>query len=268
VVLFYPLIDPWSNTMNRYSGKREWSMRLAIGLAFAALAPMHAQAQTVGTSNEQDGDAVPSDADLANTSCTAGEERFLPGDYYYCLGTQTYGNKHYANAQKFFTTAASWASKPAQYVLGIMALNGDHQPVNRPLGLAWLTLASERSNSDFKLAHDTAYKNATAAERSAAEELLKKLRPTYADSTAAVRAERRYVEGMAELTKLNNSGGSYCMRDERSAAMQTAGPTGCPPAKAVMQAVDTAAVNVFDGWVGHVQVGPLEQAGGPSDKGG
>ena len=63
--------------MNRYPWRREWSMRLAIGIALVALAPMHAQAQTAGTPMEQDGDAVPSDADLANTNCTGGEERFL-----------------------------------------------------------------------------------------------------------------------------------------------------------------------------------------------
>ncbi len=113
-------------------------MRLVIGCAVAALAPLPLAAQTASTPLEQDGDAVPSDADLANTSCTSGEERFLPGDYYYCLGTQSYGAHRYQKAQKFFTTAASWASKPAQYVLGIMALNGDQQPVNRPLGLGML----------------------------------------------------------------------------------------------------------------------------------
>ena len=254
--------------MNTRPWKREWPMRLVIGGAIAALAPMQLAAQTASAPLEQDGDAVPSDADLANTSCTSGEERFLPGDFYYCLGTQSYGAHHYQDAQKFFTTAAAWASKPAQYVLGIMALNGDQQPVNRSLALAWLALASERSNADFKRAYDSAYKSATAQERQAADALLASMRPVYADSTAAVRAEKRYVQGMAELTRLSNSGASYCMQDDKAITRQAPPPTGCPTAKAVMQAVDSAAVNVFDGWVGHVQVGPLEQAGSPSRKGG
>lgn len=254
--------------MNTHPWKREWPMRLVIGFAVAALAPLQSAAQTASAPLKQDGDAVPSDADLANTSCTSGEERFLPGDYYYCLGKQAYGAHHYQSAQKFFTTAASWASKPAQYVLGIMALDGDQQPVNRPLGLAWLALASERSNADFKLAYDTAYKSATPEERHAVDALLAKMRPVYGDSTAAVRAEKRYAQGMAELTRLSNSGASYCMQDDRAITRQAPAPTGCPTAKAVIQAVDTAAVNVFDGWVGHVQVGPLEQAGSPSRNGG
>ena len=254
--------------MNTHPWTRVWPMQLAISLALAALAPMQAAAQTANTPMEQDGDAVPSDADLANTSCTSGEERFLPGDYYYCLGTQSYGTQRYQNAQRFFTTAASWASKPAQYVLGVMALNGDQQPVNRPLGLAWLALASERSNADYKRAYDSAYNSATTEERRAADALLATMRPVYGDSTAAVRAEKRYVQGMAELTRLSNSGGNYCMQDDRAITREAPGPSGCPSAKVVIQAVDTAAVNVFDGWVGHVQVGPLEQAGAPAKKGG
>ncbi len=106
-------------------------------------------------------DYVPSDADLAKANCIIGEERFLPGDYYYCLGGLTYGQHNYGESTRFFTTAASWASKPAQYVLGVMALNGDHQPKNRALALAWFALASERPDSRFKAPYDEVYKAST-----------------------------------------------------------------------------------------------------------
>ncbi|WP_232823544.1 hypothetical protein [Dyella sp. C9] len=243
-------------------GKRRhrlWELGLAVLLA-APLMPclVHAQSSAAPAA---DSEPVPTDEDLANTNCAIGEEKFLPGDYYYCLGTQTYGSHRYESAQRFFTTAASWASKPAQYVLGIMALNGDHQPVNRPLALAWMALASERPNSDFQKAYQTAYAAASASERKAAQELLAKMRPIYGDSTAAVRAEKRYADGMAMLTRLSNSGGKYCMAGAGNSADPVTDPASCPQAGMVVKVVDAAAVNVFDGWVGHVQVGPLQQVG-------
>ena len=217
------------------------------------------------TAPPQAADKTSSDADLANTSCAIGEEKFLPADYYYCLATQSYGEQHFDRAQKFFATAASWASKPAQFVLGIMALNGDHQPVNRPLALAWLTLAAERPQSTFKGAYASAYAGATPAERQAAEKLLMNMRPTYADASAAVRAEKRYAQGMATLERLNAGNGHYCMEGITTPADPSGGdPTQCPPVPAMTKALDQAAAKVFDGWAGHVTVGPLQQVSAPA----
>lgn len=207
---------------------------------------------------------APSDADLANTSCAIGEEKFLPADYYYCLATQSYGEQHFGRAQKFFTTAASWASKPAQFVLGIMALNGDHQPVNRPLALAWLTLAAERPRSSFGQAYQSAYAHATVAERQAAESLLAKLRPVYADATAAVRAEKRYTQGMAQLAHANAGEGNYCLEGLTTPADPAPDPQQCLPMQTMVDAIDKQAAIVFDGWSGHVSVGALQQVAAPA----
>jgi hypothetical protein len=203
--------------------------------------------------------APPTDADLAKVQCVIGEERFLPADYYYCLGTQTYGEQHYGDAKRFFDTAAGWASKPAQYVLGVMALNGDHQPVNRPLALAWMTLASERTNSNFKAAHDALFAKATAEERKAAEQLLLTMHPVYADATAAARAEKRYAKGMATLSRTDAGDGNYCMEGMATLARPAGDSSTCPPIQTVVKQLDRTAVIVFDGWSGHVSVGPLQQ---------
>jgi hypothetical protein len=243
-----------------------WSIGLAVALALAVAPPVFATTATVGPAQAQDSDDAPTDADLAGTNCAIGEERFVPADYYYCLGKQTYGNHHYASSQKFFTTAASWASKPAQYVLGIMALNGDHQPINRPLALAWLALASERPNSDYHEAYESLYKSASADERKASEQLLATMRPTYGDSKAAVRAEQRYADGMAVLTRLSKNEGRYCMEGTSTLSQPNTDPSNCPTAQSVVKVVDTVAANVFEGWVGHVQVGPLQQVPAPDDK--
>jgi hypothetical protein len=206
--------------------------------------------------------APPSDADLAGTQCVIGEERFLPADYYYCLGTQTYGEQHYDYAKKFFDRAAGWGSKPAQYVLGIMALDGDHQSVNRPLALAWMTLASERPNSNFKAPHDALFAATSVDERKAAERLLLAMRPIYADATAAVRGEKRYAQGMAALSRMDTGNGNYCMEGMATLARPAGDPATCPPVQTVVKQLDRTAATVFDGWSGHVSVGPLQQVDG------
>jgi TPR repeat protein len=215
----------------------------------------------------QSASSVPSDADLASTKCAIGEERIVPGDYYYCIAEQTYGEQRYEYAQKFFTTAASWASKPAQYVLGVMAMLGDHQPVNRPLGLAWLALAAERPQSTFESAYKAAYAKVTAADRKAAEQLLTTMRPIYGDAKAAPRAEERYAQGMAQLRRVESMGGNYCMEGVSTSAQSSMAPdpSQCPPIQVVVSAVDKAAANVFDGWKGHVTVGPLQPVAAPTD---
>jgi len=227
--------------------------------------PWAATAATTGTATPPAANQAPSDADLANTACAIGEEKFLPADYYYCLATQSYGEHHVDRAQKFFATAASWASKPAQYVLGIMALHGDHQPVNRALALAWLSLAAERPQSRFQDAYAAAYASAAPTERQAAEKLLASMRPTYADATAAIRAEKRYAQGMATLKRLSSGNGHYCLEGITTPADPGAGdPAQCPPIPAMTKALDQAAANVFDGWTGHVTVGPLQQVAAPT----
>jgi hypothetical protein len=242
------------------SGRR---LLLSSLLMSAIAAPMMVSAATNGASAPAAADTAPSDAELAATKCAIGEERFLPGDYFYCLATQSYGEQHYGYAQKFFTEAAGWASKPAQYVLGIMALDGDHQPVNRPLAIAWLALASERPQSDYVVAYKSAYASATPAERQAAEKLLATMRPTFADATAAVRAEKRYTDGMTTLARLNAGERSYCMEGLVEPGDPQTDPTQCPSMQTVVNAIDRQAAGVFDGWAGHVSVGALQPVNAP-----
>lgn len=235
------------------------SLLIAMSLASAAWAGDD-QAPALSSSSGY----IPSDADLAAAHCIIGEERFLPGDYYYCLGGLTYGQQNYKQSVRFFTTAASWASKPAQYILGVMALNGDHQPKDRALALAWLALASERPESRFKAPYDEVYKASTQAERRAADELLEKMRPTYADATAAVRAQERYTEGMKWLARMNTGGNQVCIAGMGTLDRPVTSPAGCPPVQQVVTSVDNKAATVFEGWAGHVSVGDLQQVAAPA----
>jgi hypothetical protein len=203
-------------------------------------------------------ETTPSDADLAQTVCVPSEEHILPGDFFYCIAERSYGHGDVAESQRFFKEAASWASKPAQYVLGVMALNGDHQPVNRPLGIAWLALASERPNSSFKEAYEAALQSATPSERERSQSLLKDMLPTYGDTVAAPRAERRYADGMARFNHAAARGdGISCMAGEQNLGADPHKNAHCMASQKMSMALDKAAANVFDGWSGHVTVGDL-----------
>lgn len=245
--------------------KRFWVTAIAsLSMSFATGAWAIQDSQAPAPSSSAD--MVPSDADLAAAHCVIGEERFLPGDYYYCLGGLTYGQQNYSQSVRFFTTAASWASKPAQYVLGVMALNGDHQPKNRALALAWLKLAAERSNSRFQAPYEEVYKASTQAERRAADSLLEKMRPIYGDATAAVRAEERYTEGMKWLARMNKGDSHVCLAGMSTLDRPNADPSACQSVQQVVTMVDRQATTVFEGWTGHVTVGPLQQVDAPDAK--
>jgi hypothetical protein len=230
------------------------AMQLAKVLAFVLLVVGG------GTACADDAPGHVTSQQLSDAKCAIGMEKFLPGDYYYCLGAQNYGTDHTEAAQRFFREAAGWASKPAQYVLGVMALNGDHQPMDRPLAFAWFTLAAERGTPRFTQPRDALKATLTADESKRAEAYLATMRGTYADAVAAPRAETRYRDGMAKLK--DAAGTSYCMagsQDVRDLAEGHA-PSSCPPTNQVVQFVDKQANNVFEDWTGHVTVGPLQVA--------
>jgi TPR repeat protein len=233
-----------------------WLSAAVLVLGILGASQAHAQAAALLS--------TPTDAQLANARCVIGLEKFLPADYYYCLAAQTYGEHNDAEAQRFFHTAASWASKPAQYVLGVMALNGDHQPVNRPLALAWLTLAAERHTARFIEAADALRKHLSPSERRESDELLHELAPVYGDATAANRAEARYRDGM-HLLRSPAAGSNYCMAGMLDASDLAGGSPSaeqamhCPPTGVVAEQIDKKAADVFEDWHGHVTVGPLQQ---------
>jgi hypothetical protein len=230
-----------------------------ITLLLALLAPMVAFSQEEAPAVASTSSNAPTDQQLAAIRCPISEERFLPGDYYYCLGALNYGEHDYRNSLRFFTTAATWASKPAAYVLGTMALHGDNQPVNRPLALAWWALATERPQSRFQNDYDSLYKATTRQEHRRTEALLLKMRPLYGDEVAAKRAEARYVAGMQWLKWQNTPGRSICLAGMTDPTQNPPGSSMCPPVQQVVENIDKLASTVFEGWTGHVQVGALEQ---------
>ncbi|WP_369930956.1 hypothetical protein [Xanthomonas sp. NCPPB 2632] len=143
-----------------------------------------------------------------NAYCPGGIQRILPGEYYFCAAARDFGYGHNSRARERLRDAAYWANKPAQYVLGLMYYNGDEGPANRPLGVAWLALASERHDPRFEPAFAKAYLELSPTEKAQADAYWADLRPKYADATAGSRAHRIYLSEMRNLEAAAMFGGS------------------------------------------------------------
>lgn len=140
--------------------------------------------------------------------CAQGLERLLPGNYYFCAAARDLSYGHVSSSRERLRDAAHWASKPAQYVLGLMYFNGDQGPANRPLGLAWLALADERHDPRFEGAFIKAYTQASPAERAQANQYWLDLKADYSDAVAGERARRRYANEMRNIEAASMFGGS------------------------------------------------------------
>ncbi|PTR33669.1 hypothetical protein C8J98_103432 [Luteibacter sp. OK325] len=155
---------------------------------------------------------TPSDAkaEIRKTiqGCAQGLERLLPGDYYFCAAARDLGRGHNASSRERLRDAAHWASKPAQYSLGLMYFNGDEGPANRPLGLAWLAIADERHDPRFEPAFIQAYTQSTPAERVQANQYWLTLKEDFSDAVAGQRARRRYNNEMRDIVAASMFGGS------------------------------------------------------------
>jgi TPR repeat protein len=176
-------------------------LSLTAALAFTAFAAQAAE-RPVPLPNQQ--------AKVADSlqPCPGGLERFLPGEYYFCAAAQEFWSGHMGLARENLKDAARWASKPAQYALGVMYFNGDHAQKNRPLGLAWLALAAERHDPAYEPAFISAYQHATPDELAQADAYWRDMKTTYADSIAAPRAGRQFDRAYKELEWAANFGGS------------------------------------------------------------
>lgn len=162
------------------------------------------------SANQTASDSSDAKAEIRKTiqGCAQGLERLLPGDYYFCAAARDLGHGHNAASRERLRDAAHWASKPAQYALGLMYFNGDEGPSNRPLGLAWLAIADERHDPRFEGAFVQAYTQATPAERAQANEYWLTLKEDYSDAVAGQRARRRFNNEMRDIVAASMFGGS------------------------------------------------------------
>ncbi|WP_140649171.1 hypothetical protein [Rhodanobacter glycinis] len=203
--------------------------------------------------------------DLATVYCPRGLERFLPGSYYYCVGVRDMAKGNNARSREMLRIAASWGNKSAQFLLGMGYFKGDVEPLDRPLGLAWMGLASERRDPTYAAIFSSAWKGATTQEQARAQELWRSMLPTYGDARAARRAELRFKHERDALVSNAAYGARVCISGLSSNQVVSARPrnddTLCSyaqPVDFVAKKLDVYAEQLFDGWSGHVMVGPMK----------
>lgn len=193
--------------------------------------------------------------------CAGGLERFLPGDYYFCSAARNYWSGNLGQARESLKSAAEWASKPAQYALGLMYFNGDRTAKNRPLGLAWLAIAAERHDPAYEPAFVSAYKQATPEELAQANVYWSQMKQKYADSVAAPRAEKRFDHEYQQLEWVSDFGGSIFVDGLTMTAAVRPDDPGTMPTQSgfslarLLQAQKTM---YFYGYDSHVFVGNAE----------
>jgi len=187
--------------------------------------------------------------------CAYGLERILTGDYYYCEAGSNYWAGRYSMARDSLTSAAAWASKPAQHALGILYFNGDHTPMNRPLGVAWLALAAERHEPDYEQVFVSAYQSLSPEERKQADAYWNEMKPKYGDNYAAARAQRRFDRELNQMEAATFFGGSIYLNGVTSGPVQGV---------SLVQRIRNEGTNFFAGyqthvWVGDAQLVPLSE---------
>lgn len=121
--------------------------------------------------------------------------------HFYALGVQALQKHEYEYATDMFKVAASWASKPAEYSLGLMYFRGDGVPTDRSLGAAWMTLAAERGDPQYVKARDAMVGLLTESEVAQANALPGEVSGIYAHKVALRRAKaQRRWDGTYGMT--------------------------------------------------------------------
>ncbi len=101
----------------------------------------------------------------------------------YSEAMSNYQGKNFERAHKQFTELASLGNKDAQYLLGVMYLNGDGIKSDIYKAFAWMSLAASKGDKDYKKSVDT-FANKLDSERlEKARSILDELQKTYGDET-------------------------------------------------------------------------------------
>jgi hypothetical protein len=168
-----------------------------------------------------------------------------PGEYYFHLGVQATTKGDYAHAMAMYKVAASWAYKPAEYNLGVMYLSGQGTKIDLPQAMAWMALAAERNETQYVRARQLIHANLTPEQFAKANDIWRKLLPTYGDAVALPRAKARWREALSTATG-SRVGSS-------AAHVEVGGVAG------TVNHMNSPNYDVHDG--GHVSTSPAEVAG-------
>ena len=171
--------------------KKEWSViwlgTAVVGMWLATLA---------GTAQAGDRKREEATAVTQSSSFLSGH----PDLRWRTEGVKRYGEGDYANALKSFKRAARHADKPSAAMVAEMYWRGEGTEADRPLGYAWMDLASERGYRDL-LAKREAYWNAlNEDERQRALAVGEAIYAEFGDSVAKPRIEAALRRARSKTT--------------------------------------------------------------------
>lgn len=115
-------------------------------------------------------------------------------------GIRTYAQGRHAQALVQLRRAARFADKPAQAMVAALHWSGVGVPVDRPLGYAWMDLASERLYPDFVVFRERYWALLTASERTEALQRGRAIYAEYGDRVAKPRLDRTLERARREIT--------------------------------------------------------------------
>lgn len=189
--------------------------------------------------------------------------RLLPGEYHYCVAVRDWQHGRNRLGLEEAEYSAEWGEKRAQFELGVDYFDGRRGvAADRPLGLAWLTLAAERNDPQYLSILASAHAQATPAERQQAAVLMAKMGERYGDAHAQTRAERRYRrelwairDQVWDVIRINDP--LHPIDPWSSSTVVQIDGLGVVQPMAALKQLQSAGDSYFQGWRGHVTVGPL-----------
>ncbi|WP_445145059.1 hypothetical protein [Dyella sp. Tek66A03] len=205
-------------------------------------------------------------AENSSGTCVPILARLLPGEYHYCVAVRDWQHGRDRRGLEEAEYSAEWGEKRAQFELGVDHFNGRRGvKADHPLGLAWLTLASERNDPHYVSILASARAQATPEDQEQAAALVAKMRERYSDAYAVDRAERHY---RTELWAIRDQVWSVLLLNpvdpwSDRIAVQIDGLGAVQPMIALRR-LQSVGETYFQGWGGHVTVEPLVPVTNPS----
>ena len=148
--------------------------------------------------------------------------RFLPGVSYFQKGLGYYRKGQLSAAMEAWEVSAGWAMKDAQYNLGLAYFKGNGITADRPRGLAWLALATERKNPALQASLAAAWDSASETEHQQANAIWRELKKQYGDEVALPKARKRFDTEVSQLSGSRVGSGSAKVVSRTMGAMDGA----------------------------------------------
>ncbi len=129
------------------------------------------------------------------------------------------GRQEYDQAFELYDQAARWGHKGAQYVLGELYVEGKGVAADPVRGYAWLSVAAEAPDRDFRKARKRVEKQLSGAQKAEADRMASELSAVYGMEAVGVHCKRESRVG-SNIKLVNcyhrntTSGGDLIVPDE------------------------------------------------------